>query len=113
MPIRPEQRKLYPPREEWKAIREAILTRAGDCCEGSPRWPSCRARNGEPHPATGSRVILTIAHFPDPAPGNVAPGNLHAWCQRCHNGMDAAMRSENRRRNNLQADQSLALSLEE
>ena len=91
MPIKPENRRRYP--ADWKTrIRPAILERAGHCCEGSPTYPECRARNYEPHPVTGSRVVLTIAHWPDHAPENCDPGNLHAWCQRCHNTMDAPVR---------------------
>lgn len=33
MPIRPETKHLYPPRKEWAAIRQRILSRAKDCCE--------------------------------------------------------------------------------
>lgn len=94
MPIRPENRKRYP--TTWATvIRPAILLRAGNACEGSPRYPKCRARNGEPHPVTGSQVVLTIGHYPDPAPENCEPANVHAWCQKCHNAMDAQMRARN------------------
>jgi len=95
MPIRPENKKLYP--ANWKEIRARILERAQQCCEGSPRYPHCSAPNGEPHPVTGSKVVLTIAHL-DHNPGNNAPANLRAWCQRCHNTYDAPHRAANRRR---------------
>lgn len=81
MPIKPENKHRYPP--DWKAIRARILDRAGHRCEGSPRYPDCRARNHEPHPVTGSRVVLTIAHL-DHTPEHCDPSNLRAWCQRCH-----------------------------
>ena len=82
MPIRPENRMRYP--SDWKsAIRPSILARAGNRCEGSPDFPDCRAANHEPHPDTGSRVVLTIAHL-DHQPENCEPENLRAWCQRCH-----------------------------
>jgi 5-methylcytosine-specific restriction endonuclease McrA len=90
MPIRAENRDRYP--RDWKAIRAAILARAGNRCEGSPLWPDCRADNHRPHPATGARVVLTIAHL-DHTPENCAADNLRAWCQRCHNAYDAAMRA--------------------
>lgn len=93
MPIRAENRSRYP--ADWKAVRAAILLRAGDACEGSPAWPDCRARNGAPHPVTGSRVVLTIAHL-DHTPENCDPANLRAWCQRCHNVYDAPMRAAGR-----------------
>ena len=63
MPIRPEMRHLYPP--NWKEIRASILERAGNLCEGSPRYPDCRAANGEPHPVTGSKVGSS-GHQPRP-----------------------------------------------
>ena len=95
MPVKPENRGRYP--ANWRSeIRPAILTRAGNCCEGSPTYPDCRAVNGEPHPATGSRVVLTIAHL-DHKPENCAPGNLRAWCQRCHTTYDAPMKAAARR----------------
>lgn len=37
------------------------------------------------------RIILTVAHR-DHQPENCAEDNLKAWCQRCHNRYDAAMR---------------------
>lgn len=90
MPIRAENRHRYPP--DWQMIRAAILARAGNRCEGSPLWPDCRAANAQPHPVTGARVVLTIAHL-DHTPENCAADNLRAWCQRCHNAYDAAMRA--------------------
>ncbi|MDE2105505.1 MAG: hypothetical protein KGL39_50225 [Patescibacteria group bacterium] len=37
------------------------------------------------------RIVLTVAHL-DHTPENCDPGNLRAWCQRCHNRYDAAAR---------------------
>ena len=91
MPIKPENRGRYP--TTWPAIRQAILARAGNRCEGSPRWPDCRAANGQAHPVTGSRVVLTIAHL-DQQPENNDPSNLRAWCQRCHLRHDADWRAQ-------------------
>lgn len=100
MPIRPENRKRYP--SNWKQIRAEIMDRAtGDDgkarCEGSPAFPDCDVVNHEPHPETGSNVVLTIAHL-DHTPENCDPENLRAWCQRCHNTYDLPMRIANRRR---------------
>lgn len=82
MPIKPENKKRYPP--NWLTeIRPAILERAGHKCEGSPRYPECRAVNYEPHPVTGSKVVLTTAHL-NHTPEDCRPENLRAWCQRCH-----------------------------
>ena len=86
MPIRPENRARYP--KDWKAIADAIRSRAGQKCEGSPAYPDCRADNGQPHPVTGSRVVLTVAHL-DHTPENCEPQNLKAMCQRCHLTYDA------------------------
>jgi 5-methylcytosine-specific restriction endonuclease McrA len=97
----------YPP--DWPQIRAAILERAGNRCEGSPNWPHCRAANGQRHPETGSRVVLTIAHWPDPAKFNVDPANLHAWCQRCHLGMDRPYHLAVQRRNREQKRGQLRL----
>lgn len=49
MPIRPEMRPLYPPREAWRAIRRAILERAGGLCE-------CVGGCGYSHPRGGCRA---------------------------------------------------------
>jgi hypothetical protein len=99
MPIRPERRHLYP--ANWKQIRAATLDRAGHRCEGSPAHPDCQAANHEPHPVTGSRVVLTIAHL-DHDPTNNDPVNLRAWCQRCHNRYDAKFRHANRMKRSQQ-----------
>lgn len=95
MPIRPENRARYPP--NWRDIRAAILERAGNCCEGSPAYPGCRAENGKPHPVTGSKVVLTTAHLEDPIE-NCDLNNLRAWCQRCHLTYDAQRHARNARR---------------
>ena len=81
MPIKPENRARYP--KDWREIRARILDRAGDRCEGSPRYPDCRELNGQRHSVTGSIVVLTIAHL-DHTPEHCDPANLRAWCQRCH-----------------------------
>ncbi|BAO90722.1 hypothetical protein [Caballeronia cordobensis] len=85
MPIRAIDRARYP--ANWKAIRADGLTRAQNRCDGSPRYPDCRAANRQPHPVTGSRVILTIGHL-DHTPEHCEFGNLRAWCQRCNLAYD-------------------------
>lgn len=94
MPILPEKRQLYP--SNWKELRSQVLARAGHRCEGSPAFPDCRAINYEPHPVTGSKVVLTTAHL-DHNPQNNDLSNLRALCQRCHNKHDAKHRHANRR----------------
>lgn len=86
----PMNRKLYPP--DWEQISQRIrYERAGNRCE----W--CGAENHQPHPITGSKVVLTVAHL-DHNPGNNAEDNLAALCQRCHNRYDAPKRWKNARR---------------
>lgn len=81
MPIRPENRARYP--KDWKAIVEQVRARSGNACEGSPAFPDCRAANGEPHPVTESRVVLTTGHL-DHTPETRDLSKLRHWCQRCH-----------------------------
>jgi hypothetical protein len=99
VPIRPENRALYPPRKVWLGIRAEILERAGGRCEGSPGfYPDCRAANGQPHPVTGSLVVLTIAHLNHDPTDNGQPGArpmLKAMCQRCHLTYDARHHAAN------------------
>ncbi len=84
----------YPP--NWKkVIRPRILRRAKNVCEGSPIYPNCRAVNGDIHPITHSKVVLTIAHLDhDPENWDVQDHRLRAWCQRCHFAYDKAHRKE-------------------
>ena len=91
MPIRSEERARYP--KEWPKISAAIRERAGDRCEcmgecgRDHQGGRCNALNHAPHPATGSIVVLAVAHL-DHTPENVDPGNLKAMCQRCHLAYD-------------------------
>lgn len=91
MPIRPEMKARYP--KDWK-LRSRFIRhyRAKNKCE----W--CGAENGQPHPDTGSKVVLTTAHVYDHRPENARFLNLAALCQKCHNGHDAEMRRKNRRK---------------
>jgi hypothetical protein len=86
MPISKENAARYP--ADWREIRERIRARANDCCEGSPVYPDCRAKNGEPHPETGSIVVCTTAHL-DHVPEHCDDNNLRFMCQRCHLTYDA------------------------
>jgi 5-methylcytosine-specific restriction endonuclease McrA len=84
MPILPENKKRYP--KNWSLISARIRARAGDACE----W--CDAQNGEPHPVTGAKVVLTVAHL-NHNPGDNRDQNLAALCQKCHNSYDAPTRT--------------------
>lgn len=72
----------YP--SNWPQLRAAVQQRAGNRCEGSPRYPDCRAENHQPHPDTGSRVVLTTAHLFDNDHQTQDIARLRAWCQKCH-----------------------------
>jgi 5-methylcytosine-specific restriction endonuclease McrA len=122
MPIKLENRKLYPP--DWKKIRAAILDRAGHKCE------QCRVPNhaiairfqdaeyagswaeydtGRVYDVDGNhiatikgsespeyrlvRIVLTVAHL-DHDPTSNDPSNLRALCQRCHLVNDVAHHQE-------------------
>lgn len=99
----------YP--SNWKTeIRPRILARAKNACEGSPRYPRCRAANSHPHPVTGSIVVLTIAHL-DHDVSNNTDHNLAALCQRCHLTHDARQHAANARQTRACRSGQLALSL--
>ena len=105
MPISPEKMKRYPGggirSKEWKAFRASIRARAGDQCEGTPTFPECRAVNGQAHPETRSKVVLTIAHM-DHDESHADPERCRALCQRCHNAWDRPHRAKNGRRTRLE-----------
>ena len=89
MPVLAENRARYP--KDWKLRSRFIrFYRAKNRCE----W--CGAENYQPHPITGSKVILTVAHVHDHRPEAASFLNLAALCQRCHNKHDAPMRRRNR-----------------
>lgn len=105
----PFQKERYP--ANWKEISLRIRERDGWRCR------LCGAENGKPHPLTGSKVVLTVMHDPDPDPMNCADDNLKSACQRCHNMTDAPMRqkhaAETRRRKRLKAGQMELLGVDE
>ncbi len=95
--------RLRPP--YWKALSLYLrAARAHWRCE----W--CGAAQGQPHPITGSRVVLTVAHLglpkPDGTPGDKSDvydcrlDNLAVLCQRCHLNFDRAdiLRTQRRKR---------------
>lgn len=86
--------KEYHPK--WALIVRLIRKRSGDRCEGSPKYPRCRAANGEPHPETGSKVVLTTAHL-DHDKNNNRFTNLRHLCQRCHLNHDIKQHAQNRK----------------
>lgn len=108
MPIRPENRARYP--KDWKQIVARVRERSGNRCEGSPMWPDCRAENGQPHPVTGSKVVLTTAHL-DHTPENCDLANLRHWCQRCHLVYDKDHHAETRAKSRRTAGGQLQLGI--
>jgi len=89
MPIKPENKKLYP--ENWKKISKRIrFERAKNKCE------VCGTENYKLHPDTGSKVVLTVAHL-DHNPQNNREENLKAMCQRCHLRYDSEHHAKTRR----------------
>ena len=118
MPIRPENRALYPP--DWPKIsRQIRFERAGGRCE-------CRGECGSTHPVpehpwsapagyvpgekrcprthgailtnvrtrAEMRVVLTVAHL-NHDPGDCRDENLRAMCQACHLTYDAHQHARN------------------
>lgn len=113
MPIRPENRFLYP--IDWPQLSQWVrYDRAGERCErckrphlrkvahlGDGRWWDAEARvwrsdRGRVVRLSGfslglvrtTYVVLACAHL-DHDPTNNAPANLAALCQRCHMLHDA------------------------
>jgi len=79
----------YP--DDWKEISERIrFERAKNKCE------ECGAENYKPHPVTGSKVILTVAHLNHDI-NDCRDENLKAMCQRCHLNYDNNMHQLHRK----------------
>lgn len=101
----PFERWRYP--ADWPRISQRIRARARGRCEGPAGRPleapgRCGALHGEPHPVTGSKVCLTVAHIVNPDPMDCRDENLAALCNRCHLNHDRphhiAKAKANRRR---------------
>lgn len=84
----PMDRASYP--VDWEVRSRFVrFVRARNRCE----W--CDAANGQPHPITGSIVVLTTAHVFDMDHGACSLLNLAALCQRCHLNHDRRHHTEN------------------
>src|SRR6478609_3275963 len=125
MPIKPENRALYP--ADWDAISKRVRRQAGNKCEqckapngviiargqGDDDGTYCLFDGGEVFDDTtgksrgfarGSeydarrfvKVVLTVAHL-DHNPQNNAESNLRALCQKCHLRHDQAQHVESAR----------------
>jgi hypothetical protein len=106
----PFHKERYP--EDWKQISLRIRNRANWACECGGECGAhdgmCLALPGVPHPDTGAKVILTVAHL-DHDPQNCDEKNLKAMCQRCHLCYDAKHHAKNaaitRRKKKIDAGQ--------
>lgn len=99
MPIRPERKHLYP--RDWREISHRVrFVRAKGRCEFKvpkrARLVRCTARQGLPHPITGSIVVLTVAHL-NHDESDCRDENLLAGCQRCHLHYDRHHHAKTRR----------------
>lgn len=95
MPIRPENLARYP--KQWPAMVAQARERSGGRCEcigqcGIDHDGRCVARNGEIHPTTGSKVVLTLAHNHGVPLEETSIERMFHACQQCHNRYDAPMR---------------------
>lgn len=88
MPIRPENKSLYP--DNWKDIRAAILERANSKCE------LCGVLNYSFREKT--RIVLTIMHL-NHDPTDNRSENLKAGCQKCHLAYDKEHHRKSRLKN--------------
>jgi hypothetical protein len=78
----------YP--SDWKLRSRFVrFYRARNRCE----W--CGVENGQPHPVTGSKVVLTVAHVFDMDHMAASLLNLAALCQKCHLNHDRQHHMEN------------------
>lgn len=125
MPIRPENRRRYPP--DWPQISQRIRTRDGNRCKwcGVANHALGGRLNGDwlpaipeeglhgliwPEPGTHAtcgdgarrarlriiRVVITVAHL-NHTPEDCRDENLAALCQRCHLNYDRHIHVRNLR----------------
>jgi len=96
MPIKPENKHLYP--KNWKQISEYIrYIRAGNRCENCGSWNHSWVNKHTRKPCFEEeefaiRIVLTVAHL-DHDPTNNDHDNLMALCQKCHNSYDGTHRA--------------------
>lgn len=91
----PFDRSKYP--GNWREISHEIrFTRAAGQCEWHDDGKRCEARHLQPHPVTGSKVILTTAHL-NHKPMDVRRSNLMAMCQMHHLRYDSQLHIDNAR----------------
>lgn len=112
MPIRPENKHLYP--KDWEKVRAEIIKRSGNRCEfcgvenykvgyrdAAGNFIVSDGMQQEADSLDGEKlikIVLTIAHL-DHNPQNNNPNNLRALCQKCHLNYDLEHHKESRRKN--------------
>lgn len=131
MPIKPENKKLYP--KNWKQISEYIrFERAKNKCEvcGVENYAMGYRVKGKFHTVKECeesmdnygedlledipmeqmpiKIILTVAHL-DHNPENNDLKNLKAMCQKCHNNYDIGHRKETRKKSRNKGQLSFEL----
>lgn len=97
----PFDRSEYP--DDWEVRSHFVRFIRG---QGKCEW--CGAEHGEPHPVTGSKVVLTTAHIYH-SKDDHSLLKLAGLCQRCHLRHDLAHHIRNRKygRNKNQLDLNL------
>ena len=96
MPIKPENKHLYP--SNWKEISEIIrFGRAKNRCENCGVFNHSYINRHTRKPCLQGEdeaimVVLTVAHL-DHDPTNCNFENLMAMCQKCHNTYDGQHRA--------------------
>jgi len=87
MPIKPENKKLYPP--NWKSLSHWVrFVRAKGRCQ------NCGRVHGQRFLFSSGQVVLSAAHL-NQDPTDNRKTNLRALCQKCHLAHD---RSDNLKR---------------
>jgi hypothetical protein len=100
MPIRPENAKRYP--KSWRDMVSQARERSGNRCECKGQCGflhpgvRCNAENGKPHPITGSKVVLTLAHEHGVPLEETSIDRMFHACQRCHLVYDKHIHRKNR-----------------
>lgn len=103
MPIKPENKKLYP--ANWKEIVARIRDRANDKCEwcgvvNHSHVNSITREQCTKDEPNSVYIVCTTAHM-DHTPENCDDNNLAFLCQKCHNGYDAPHRRQTRKEGKL------------
>jgi hypothetical protein len=89
----------YPP--NWDELSHQLREEVGWKCE----W--CGAKYGEPHPDTGSIVVLSVAHL-NHTPADCERSNLVVLCARCHLRYDARFHAQNARQTRIRKKKQAA-----